>query len=214
MLSKVSAGVGGGGRGDRCFHIEISNQSGMKTHSSCRERGGGGSDQSTPTIFYTKNIGGFNKGENVGIECLLVNAWLNLSCAYSAGWLGYTDKKMKKLSSYMRISDGIGCKVIYGDGLPNIWGNPQIFNHMWGGRWSMVIYDIGPDPSEFPYIRKILFYFLSVWSLVGSWTLLLLLLKGGPAIFLILTDKVRKIKLEFTRFRTTYSRAKEGTFII
>ncbi len=41
-----------------------------------------------------------------------------------------TDKKENKFSSYTvkGNSDGIWCKVIYEEGLPNIWGNAQIFS--------------------------------------------------------------------------------------
>jgi hypothetical protein len=46
-------------------------------------------------------------------------------------------------------SDGIGCKVIYEEGLPNKWGNAQIFNHIWGGRNSYMTLHL--IPSEFPY---------------------------------------------------------------
>jgi hypothetical protein len=43
-------------------------------------------------------------------------------------------KKETKFSSYN--SDGIGCKVIFKEGLPNMWGNAQIFSpySIWGGR--------------------------------------------------------------------------------
>jgi hypothetical protein len=34
--------------------------------------------------------------------------------------ISYTDKKEKKISSYIRKYSGIGCKVIYDEGLPNI----------------------------------------------------------------------------------------------
>ena len=43
-------------------------------------------------------------------------------------------KKRTKFSHIWGDSDGIGCKVIYEEGPPNIWGNAQIFNHIWGGR--------------------------------------------------------------------------------
>ncbi len=63
-----------------------------------------------------------------------------------------TDKKETKFSTYTveGNSDGIGCKVIYEEGLPNIRGNAQIFSPYM--RSSLVTYDFAPDPSEFPNI--------------------------------------------------------------
>jgi hypothetical protein len=58
-------------------------------------------------------------------------------------------KKKTKFSSYIRDLDGIGCKVIYDEGLPNIWGNIYI----WLCTRSVFI---------FFYMRKIFFSFLSV----------------------------------------------------
>ncbi len=56
-------------------------------------------------------------------------------------------------------SNGIGCKVIYEEGLPNIWRNAQIFHRICMRR-PLVIYDFAPDPSEFPYLwEKISFLF-------------------------------------------------------
>ncbi len=43
-------------------------------------------------------------------------------------------------------------------GLPKIWGNAQIFSHIWGGLWSYKT--LHPTPSEFPYIWE-KFCFLS-----------------------------------------------------
>jgi hypothetical protein len=54
-------------------------------------------------------------------------------------------------------SDGIRCKVIYEEGVPNIWGNAQIFSPFM--RRSLVIYDFAPDPSKFPNVWG-KFYFL------------------------------------------------------
>jgi hypothetical protein len=59
-------------------------------------------------------------------------------------------QKEKKIPHILGNSDGIGCKVIYEEGLPNIWGNEQIFPPYM--RRSIVIYDFAPIPSEFPYI--------------------------------------------------------------
>jgi hypothetical protein len=59
----------------------------------------------------------------------------------------FTDQKKKtKFSSHIRKFYGIGCKVIYVQGLPNIRGNEQIFNHMRGLRRPIVIYDFAADP--------------------------------------------------------------------
>ncbi len=59
-------------------------------------------------------------------------------------------------------SYGIGCKVIYEEGPPNIWGNGQIFNHSM--RRPLVIHDFATDSFWISlYTRKIFFSFLSVW---------------------------------------------------
>ncbi len=53
---------------------------------------------------------------------------------------------------------GSVAKFIYEEVLPNIWGNAQIFNHVWG--LPSVIYDFATAPSEFPYIwGKVYFLF-------------------------------------------------------
>ncbi len=66
-------------------------------------------------------------------------------------------------------SDGSGCKVIYEEGLPNIWGN--ISPYM---RRPLVIYGFKTSPFWISwYMRKIWFSFLSVYV---SLTLPLLLL--------------------------------------
>jgi hypothetical protein len=62
----------------------------------------------------------------------------------------YTDKKKTKFFSYIRNSDGTGCKVIYEEGHPNIRGNAHIFSPYM--RRSLVMYDFAPAPSEFPNI--------------------------------------------------------------
>ncbi len=46
---------------------------------------------------------------------------------------------------------------MYEEGLPNIWGNAQIFSHIWGGRLLYMTLQL--VPSEFPYIWE-KFYFL------------------------------------------------------
>ncbi len=45
--------------------------------------------------------------------------------------IGTLIKKKRKFSSYiLGTSDGGGCRVIYEERLPNIWGNAQIFSHI------------------------------------------------------------------------------------
>ncbi len=77
-------------------------------------------------------------------------------------WEQNTDKKENKIFRiYYRNSDGIMCKVIYEKGLPNIWGNAQIFSPYM--RRSLVIYDFAPVSSKFPNIwGNFYFLFLSV----------------------------------------------------
>jgi hypothetical protein len=61
-------------------------------------------------------------------------------------------KKKIKFSSFIRkFRIECSCKVIYEEGLPNIWGNAQIFSHIWGGRQSYMTLQL--LHSEFPYIR-------------------------------------------------------------
>ncbi len=49
----------------------------------------------------------------------------------------HTDKKENKIVLICKeIPSGASCKVIYEEGIPNIWGNAQIFHHIWGGRQS------------------------------------------------------------------------------
>ncbi len=62
---------------------------------------------------------------------------------------------------YKEIQMGSGAKSYMRKGDPNIWGNAQIFSPYM--RRPLVIYDFTPGPSDFLiYMRKILFYFLSV----------------------------------------------------
>ncbi len=42
--------------------------------------------------------------------------------------------KKNEIFSYIRKFRWVGCKVIAKEGLPNLWWNAQIFNHIWGGR--------------------------------------------------------------------------------
>ncbi len=64
-----------------------------------------------------------------------------------------TDTKENEifLIQYKEIQMGSGAKsYIYDEGLPNIWGNAQIFHRIM--KRLLVIYDFAPDPSGFPYI--------------------------------------------------------------
>ncbi len=61
----------------------------------------------------------------------------------------YTDKKEKKI---LLIREFRRERLQRGRA-PNIWGNAHIFSHIW----------LQPLPSEFPYMRKIFFSFLSVY---------------------------------------------------
>ncbi len=45
-----------------------------------------------------------------------------------------TDKKKSSFPHTQGNSEWGSCKVIYEEGVPNIWGNAQIFNHVWGSR--------------------------------------------------------------------------------
>ncbi len=78
----------------------------------------------------------------------------------------FTDKKLNKIFLICKgNSDGSGCKVIYEEGLPNIWGKAQIFSHIWGGRWSYM--NLQALPSGFPYIWvNFCFLFISVEAMV------------------------------------------------
>ncbi len=59
------------------------------------------------------------------------------------------------------------CKVIYEEGLPNIWGNAQIFSHIWGGLLSYMTLQL--LPSGFPYIwGKFCFLFYQCSNLIAS----------------------------------------------
>jgi hypothetical protein len=72
-------------------------------------------------------------------------------------------KKETKFSSYIRKFrwDWVQ-KVIYEEGLPNMWGNAQIFSPYM--KKSLVIYYFAPNPSEFPNLwGKFSFLFLSVY---------------------------------------------------
>ncbi len=42
-------------------------------------------------------------------------------------------KNKIKFFLYIRKFRRKQCKVIHGEGFPNIWGNTQIFSHVWGG---------------------------------------------------------------------------------
>ncbi len=70
--------------------------------------------------------------------------------------------KTKIKFSYCNIqwsSEWSSCKVIYEEGLPNIWGNAQIFPHLWEG--PLVIYDFATMLHFWisSYMRKTWFSF-------------------------------------------------------
>ncbi len=89
--------------------------------------------------------------------------WILDFSPYTSFIYGTLIKKKEKFSSYIRNSEGIGCEVIYKEGLPNIWRNAQIFNHIWGLRRPLVMYDFATDPIWTSlYMKKIWFSFLSV----------------------------------------------------
>ncbi len=61
-------------------------------------------------------------------------------------------KKKTKFSSLMRKFrwDRLQSHIlIYEEGLPNVWGNAQIFNHKWGGPETYMT--LQPIPSAFTY---------------------------------------------------------------
>ncbi len=70
---------------------------------------------------------------------------------------------MKCFSHILGNSDGSGCKVIYEEGLPNIWGNAQKYltideeavSHMWICNCSLL---------KFLIYEEIFFFFLSDYS--------------------------------------------------
>ncbi len=63
-------------------------------------------------------------------------------------------KIKRKPFSYIRKFRRSSCKVIYEEGLLNIWGNAQIFSHSRRTRGPLQLL-----PSEFPYMRKISSFF-------------------------------------------------------
>ncbi len=84
---------------------------------------------------------------------------------HSVSWIttrpSYTDNKSNQIFSiYKEIQSGSSCKVIYEEGLPNIWGNAQIFPHIWGGRYSYMTLQL--LHFEFPYIWGKFYFLLSV----------------------------------------------------
>jgi hypothetical protein len=73
--------------------------------------------------------------------------------------IAYTDKKEKKLSSYIRKFgvEQLQIHIQYEGGLPNIWVNAQIFLHIWGGV-SHIWLCLQLLHSEYPYKFDFLFY--------------------------------------------------------
>jgi hypothetical protein len=100
------------------------------------------------------------------IHLIEMNSYLNLYYSYHT--LKFTLRSLsivqhaliKKKTNFPHIkgnSDGIGCKVIYEEGLPNIWGNAQQFSPYMRRSCTRSLWISY-------YMREILFYFLSVWS--------------------------------------------------
>ncbi len=60
----------------------------------------------------------------------------------------YTDKKENQIFLiYKEIqSGGVAKSYTYEEGLPNIWGNAQIFPYIWGLKRPLVIYDFAAAP--------------------------------------------------------------------
>ncbi len=76
--------------------------------------------------------------------------------------------------------------AFYEEGLPNIWGNAQIFPHIWGGRWSYMTLQL--LHSEFPYTvneENLIVFFISAAGVVVVVSYLEVLLGGlcaGPGV--------------------------------
>ncbi len=84
--------------------------------------------------------------------CVASTLFITDLCLLLSHLDGYTlIKKKRKFSSYIRtfrrerLQSHIWGRVSY-----NIWGNAQIFSHIWRGRYSEMI--LQPLPSEFPYV--------------------------------------------------------------
>ncbi len=63
-------------------------------------------------------------------------------------------KKKTKFSSYtvLENSDGIGCIVIYEEGIPNVYEEMHKYFAIYSMRRQLAIYDFAPDFSELLYI--------------------------------------------------------------
>jgi hypothetical protein len=87
-------------------------------------------------------------------------------------------KKKIKFSSYILQgnSEWSSCKVIYEEGLPNIWGNAQIFPHIWG-RLSVIYETLKLLHSEFPYMWG-KFYFIFYQCSFADWSSVVVLRAG------------------------------------
>ncbi len=77
----------------------------------------------------------------------------------------YTDKKENLIFlKYKEIQSGVVAKSYMRRGfLIRIWGNAQLFPHIWGGR-PLVIYDFATAPSwiSLNMRKNLIFFFISV----------------------------------------------------
>ncbi len=107
-------------------------------------------------IFHCSDIGDFYSIESqvldsaIGMEVLLIDALLDdwrprilrvplegvVADMLGPTLLGICITEKEKYTKMLQLNkrDFKTCKVIYEEGLPNIWGNAQIFSHIWGGR--------------------------------------------------------------------------------
>ncbi len=84
------------------------------------------------TSFWRVRLICFNVTQNRGTYHYDSCEWVFHLCAFYVLQRGQirTDQKENKIFLlYKGNSDGIGCKVIYEEELPNVWGNAQIFHY-------------------------------------------------------------------------------------
>ncbi len=73
-----------------------------------------------------------------------------------------SDKKENKIFLIKKeIKKWNSCKVIYEEGLPNMWGNAQIFPHIWGGRYSSKTLQLLHFEFHI-YEENLIFFFINV----------------------------------------------------
>ncbi len=108
---------------------------------------------------------------SVKAHCVVAKAQFGTVDTYSGGVEGlkadvadlhHFDALIKKKTEFRwdRLQSHIW---IYEEGLPNVWGNAQMFNHKWGGPETYN--DFATDPiCIYFYIRNIWYSFLSAWG--------------------------------------------------